>query len=535
MSNGFAPKNGASNPFGFEQVTNLWTLGLKSSADAFRIFVDSTTATATKMAEKRSFEGSIPGLDKTREYWTKSLGQIGLLQQQIFAEMLVDTPKASRARLDAQTFGQLQRLAGARWEEETRRLSEVPLELGERWLRADPKQLGELCASMTKEYLGDLEMLKGAGTKIDLAPLAKAWGKLALGKEDPEAQQIVDRFLKVLATKAELGPEYYADPKETVVGQSPRELVLEVGGHRLYRYLPPADAEERRGDPVLLVYSVINKAYILDLVPGYSFIEHLVSQGLDVYLIEWAESEPGDRETTLDSYIEPGIDDCVHYIKDRTGSEKVSLFGHCIGGNLAMLYASLHPEEVSKLITLTTPGTASKGGVVALWTHKDLLPIDSIIDTFGHMPAKLIRYTFMALKPYFEVLKWKMYVENLGNDAMMSLFHPVDRWANENVDIPGEVFRKLIIEVFHEDRFRKGKTRINGRLADPGAIDCPFLNLAADGDWIVSAESAQVLNEAVSSEDSRFSMISGPHVAIMMDPRTHPQWVEMSDFLLEKV
>jgi polyhydroxyalkanoate synthase len=114
----------------------------------------------------------------------------------------------------------------------------------------------------------------------------------------------------------------------------------------------------------------------------------------------------------------------------------------------------------------------------------------------------------------------------------MALFGAVDRWANENVDIPGEVFRKFIKEVFHQDRFRRGETLIGGRPVDLSAISCPYLNLAATRDWIVPLPSARALNDAVGSRDNRFVSIEGAHVGIMIDPRSRHHWTEMSDFLL---
>jgi polyhydroxyalkanoate synthase len=148
------------------------------------------------------------------------------------------------------------------------------------------------------------------------------------------------------------------------------------------------------------------------------------------------------------------------------------------------------------------------------------------------VPAKLIRYTFIGLKPYYEFVKWKTFLANLGNEDAMRLFYPVDRWANENVDIPGEVFRKFVEEVYHEERLRRGLSRINGRRVDLRDITCPLMNLLATADWIVPPASAEVLNDLVGSRDRRLVKIDGAHVAIMVDPRTRPVWSQMSDFLL---
>jgi polyhydroxyalkanoate synthase len=344
----------------------------------------------------------------------------------------------------------------------------------------------------------------------------------------------VDRFLEAVRIKARHGWEVYADPEKTPVGRTPRDLVLRRGRFELYRYRGPEGGAAERRKPVLLVYSVINKPYILDLTPGFSFVEHLLRQGLDVYLIEWGPTVRGDRTATVDAYVDEGIRAAVGFVKETTGVASVPLFGHCIGGNLALMYAALHPEDVERVLVLTTPVTAGRGGVVALWTDRVLFPVDEIVDKHGLMPAKLIRWTFVALKPYYEVVKLKIFIENLGHEPALRLFHVVDRWGNDNVDVPAEFFRKFVHEVYHDDRFRRAQTRINGRAVDLGAITCPLLNAAATRDWIVPFESASILNDLVGSRDNRLLPIGGAHVSIMIDPRAYPLWTRMSDFLLGK-
>jgi len=507
----------------------MMTESAQAFSAAIQAFMEAAARTSAETAAGSQGDPAAV-LRSFAENWGRASNQLGSMVGGMLQRWLEELPEAAQSRLDAQTFAQLQRLARGHLEEELGRLAEVPAEILARAQKADPRRLGALLQSLVAEYLADLQSLKESAFKVDFGPLAAGLGKLLGGDLDPAALKVVQRFLDGLLVKARYGAEYYADPQATPVGQSPRELVHREGRFELYRYAPRAGHAPGR-PPVLLVYSVINKAYILDLVPGFSFVEHLLAEGLDVYLIEWGQTEPGDRATTLDSYIEPGLHGAVEHIRATTGADRVALFGHCIGGNLALLYAALHPERVARLVTLTTPGTAAEGGVVSVWTDQDVFPIDAILDTYGHMPAKLIRYTFMALKPYYEVLKWKMFVENLGNEDAMKLFAPVDRWANENVDIPGEVFRKFVVEVLHADRFRKGETVIRGRKARLKDITCPFLNLAASRDWIVPPKSAQVLNDAVGSAQNEFVLIEGAHVGVMIDPRSRPLWKRMSDFL----
>ncbi|MBW2702052.1 MAG: alpha/beta fold hydrolase [Deltaproteobacteria bacterium] len=407
----------------------------------------------------------------------------------------------------------------------------LPEAMFERLRKTDPERLSRMVDSLRREYLDDFKAMGPDAFHLDVKPLAEAWRKVMAGEDDEQAAKILSRFLDAMAVKARLGAEYYADPEQTPVGQTPRQLVHREGEIELYRYLPLPDVKPAAAEPVLLVYSLINRSFILDLLPGASFIEYLLEQGLDVYLIEWGECAPGDRETTLDSLIEPGISGCVEAICARTAARQVSLFGHCIGGDLALMYAALQPERVARFVALTTPVTASDGGVVALWTDRDVIPIDEIIERHGHMPAKLIRYTFMALKPYYEGLKGKMFFENLGDDKFMELFYPVDRWANENVDIPGEVFRKFVREVLVDDRFSRGETRIHDRRVDLGKIRCPLFTLAAAKDWIVRPKSAEILNDLVGSKDKRFELIEDSHVGIMINPTNRKHWDSIAGFL----
>ena len=60
----------------------------------------------------------------------------------------------------------------------------------------------------------------------------------------------------------------------------------------LLRYRPRPEGIAHQ-TPVLLVPSLINRHYVLDLLPGKSFAEYLVQQGYDVYCIDWGTPGSG--------------------------------------------------------------------------------------------------------------------------------------------------------------------------------------------------------------------------------------------------
>src|ERR1700761_6846390 len=69
-------------------------------------------------------------------------------------------------------------------------------------------------------------------------------------------------------------------------------LLWQEGTTRLLDYRP------RGGTPVLIVPSLINRAYILDLAPGQSFLRYLADQGLRPLLVDWGA--PGTEERGFD-------------------------------------------------------------------------------------------------------------------------------------------------------------------------------------------------------------------------------------------
>src|SRR5205807_3144519 len=81
------------------------------------------------------------------------------------------------------------------------------------------------------------------------------------------------------------------------VGQTPRDVVWKRGTAQLYHYRRTTDTVYPL--PLLMVHSLVAKPYILDLIPGNSFVEFLVNQGFDIYLIDWGTPRPEDKNLLL--------------------------------------------------------------------------------------------------------------------------------------------------------------------------------------------------------------------------------------------
>ena len=67
------------------------------------------------------------------------------------------------------------------------------------------------------------------------------------------------------------------------IGVTPKDVVWTHRKTTLYRY---RSTQRRHPLPVLLVFALINRPDIFDLRPGNSFVEFLLDEGYDVFLLD---------------------------------------------------------------------------------------------------------------------------------------------------------------------------------------------------------------------------------------------------------
>ena len=112
----------------------------------------------------------------------------------------------------------------------------------------------------------------------------------------------------------------------------------DLGGGR-----PPTARLRRRGrrPPVLFVPSLVNRAYVLDLVPGRSMLRWLAGAGVRPLLLDWGWPGAVERGFTLTDYIAGRLERA-----SRRSGAPVVLAGYCMGGLLAVAAALRRPERV---------------------------------------------------------------------------------------------------------------------------------------------------------------------------------------------
>jgi polyhydroxyalkanoate synthase len=313
-----------------------------------------------------------------------------------------------------------------------------------------------------------------------------------------------------LRTLSELG--------EIEVGATPKEAVYREDKLVLYRFKPTTTAAN--AIPVLIVYALVNRPYMVDLQEDRSIVQGLLRGGLDVYLIDWGYPDAADRYLTLDDYINGYLDRCVDVVRTRHGTDAVNLLGICQGGTFSLCYAALHPEKVRNLITTVTPVDFHAGtNLLSRWSrHVD---VDLLVDTLGNVPGELLNWTYLALKPFRLTGQKYLDLVNLLDDPVQARnFVRMEKWVFDSPDQAGEAFRQFVKDFYQRNGLVKGEVRIGDDRVDLSRVTMPVLNIYAADDHLVPPAASQALESCVGTTDYSAVEFPGGHIGIYVSGRS---------------
>jgi polyhydroxyalkanoate synthase len=316
------------------------------------------------------------------------------------------------------------------------------------------------------------------------------------------------------------------------VGCTPRDEVWSSGKATLYRYR--SDNRSVR-PPVLLVMSLVSRAYILDLQPGNSFVEHLLDQGFDVFLLDWGVPDEEDAGNTLETYVDHHLPEVVAVV-DRLGENHgVTVFGYCFGGLLSLLYAAGHPgDPIRNLVVMATPVDFEHMPAAMSGVGANGIDPDHILDRTGNVPAEAVRASFTLLTPTADLATVADFWERLHDDGFLNSYQAMTSWTRNHIPFPGAAFKQTV-ELFHEGNgFVNGSIMLGGRRIDLSAIEVPFLNVIAEHDHIVPSASTKPLTPLVGSEDRTEMLLPAGHVGLIVGSKGRTKCMPaMSGWMLE--
>lgn len=315
-------------------------------------------------------------------------------------------------------------------------------------------------------------------------------------------------------------------------GHLPYDVVAAKGPMRVLYYAPRG--EKRLKTPIVFSYSLINRFYILDFMPGRSLLEYLTAAGHPCYVVDWGVPGTAEVKKTWEDYVLRYLGLAVKVACEREGVAQAHLYGYCMGGTMSLAYAALRPERVKTTTAMAVPVDFHDEGLFSTWTRPEVFNVDAVVDAFGNVPTWLMESGARLLVPMTNVTKWRDLWSNRGQEGFIETWRRMEKWSSDNVPFPGEVYRQYIRDCYQSNAFVRGEMMIAGERVDLGDITMPLLAVIAKRDHIVPYQSAAALLDVVGSEDKTTLEFETGHIGLSSSSRGPKQfWPAISRWLAE--
>ncbi|MCL1633859.1 class III poly(R)-hydroxyalkanoic acid synthase subunit PhaC [Luteimonas sp. SX5] len=321
--------------------------------------------------------------------------------------------------------------------------------------------------------------------------------------------------------KLAAGVETLRNVDDIEYGATAKQEVWRDGKVALYRFV--GEKTPTAKVPLLISYALVNRPYMVDLQADRSIVKGLLARGEDVYVIDWGYPDRSDRFLTLEDYIERFLGGAVDHLRRAHGLDAINLLGICQGGAFSLCYSALHPDKVRNLITMVTPvDFHTPDNMLSNWTQG--IDIDLFVDTLGNVPADLMNWCYLTLKPWrLFSQKYVGLVDILDDKKAVEDFLRMEKWIFDSPDQAGEAFRQFIKQFYQGNGFVKGGIVIGENEVHLGLIEMPVLNIFAEQDHLVPPASSRALKGLIGSGDYTELSFRGGHIGIYVSGRAQKE------------
>lgn len=287
--------------------------------------------------------------------------------------------------------------------------------------------------------------------------------------------------------------------------------------------------------PTLIVYALVNRETMMDLQEDNSFVQNMLKDGQDLYIIDWGYPTREDMYLTLEDYIEDYIDNAVNAVKTHSKSKKINLLGVCQGGTLSLMYTSLHPQNINSLVVMVAPvDFSTDDGLLFRWGKH--LDIDKMVDAYGVIPGDFMNNGFLTMKPIsLMVGKYLNLIDDFDKPEVMNNFLRMENWIFDSPGQAGETIRQFINDLYKENKLIKGEMMIGDKKVDLKKITMPVLNVYAEKDHIVPPDASKPLEKYVGTKDIQTHGIPTGHIGMYVSSKAKNEVAPLiSGWLKEK-
>ncbi|HEU0071826.1 MAG TPA: alpha/beta fold hydrolase [Alphaproteobacteria bacterium] len=329
-----------------------------------------------------------------------------------------------------------------------------------------------------------------------------------------------DRFLEFAAGVS----AYRAHPYRRSLKEPP--VLWREGTTRLLDY-----GTRNTGSTVLVVPSLVNRGHVLDLTGKTSLLRYLAARGHRPLLVDWDAPGEIERGFDLTDYIAGRLAGALDAAAKAAG-KPLAVIGYCMGGNLALALAQLHPNKVSALALLATPWDFQAEGapIQAPLDAANAATLTAAFASLAEFPVDLLQAMFASLDPYLVGRKYRAFAKSQQAGENGELFVALEDWVNDGVPLAAKVAAECLVGWYGQNAPMNGAWRVAGETIDPARCDKPALLLMPQQDKIVPLASSAALAAAL-PKATAVKVPSG-HVAMIVGRQARAQsWEPLADWL----
>ncbi len=280
--------------------------------------------------------------------------------------------------------------------------------------------------------------------------------------------------------------------------ESEATVALTLGSCRLHDF-------GGNGLPVLMVPSLINPYYVLDLMPGRSLAAFLKAAGYRPYVVEW--HDPGAEELGfgLSDFVMKRLKPLLEHVSGSV-SGPVPVIGYCMGGTLTLALAARAADLVSKLVLVAAPWDFATEQPPAGRKYAGIMS-EALARLPGDMPLPIdsVQAFFTSVDPTLSDRKFRAFADMNKESEAACFFVALERWANTGAPLPRRVAEDLLLGWYRENRPVRGLWHVDGRPVRLNSVTCPV--------WIAAPEQDRLVPQA-----SAYAAASGLPNAVCHDP-----------------
>jgi poly(3-hydroxyalkanoate) synthetase len=278
--------------------------------------------------------------------------------------------------------------------------------------------------------------------------------------------------------------------------------------------------------PVLFVPSLVNRSYVLDLMPDHSMLRFLAAKGIRPLLLDWGFPGELERGFTLTDYVAGRLERALSAV-----GEPVTLAGYCMGGLMSVACAQRRPDAVHRLVLIATPWDFHAADPSGAAQVAALLPaLEPALAIGGALPIDALQMLFALLDPGSVGAKYRKFGTQDQTNARADMFVAMEDWLNDGVPLAAAVARETLARWYGANSPARGNWRIAGWPVQPEELRMPCWVAAPERDRIVPPESARPL--AAHIEGAHVHTPTSGHVSMVAGSAArHMLWEPLAQWL----